>query len=361
MGTHPVYVQLTNLIRQNTPCALATVISSGGSTPQVPGSSAIFGTERVLTGTIGGGPAEYQVMLKSAEAMQSGRSEIISFDMAGQLHLGSDSICGGNMMVLLDAKPQANYAAFSQVNTALAERTPGILVTFIKENRDKTLHIERLWCNKSESAGLPDYFRSIAAETMQQMLSSPTGPAFRFLTVPAGEEPNPAWLCLEKVSPAPSLVIAGAGHVGKTLVGMGKFLGFEVTVWDDRSDFANPSHIPDADHHFSGPFIDFTKHLKIDNQVWLVIVTRGHHYDAEVLRHWIRTSPAYLGMMGSRSKIAQMRQQFLEQGWATGEEWDRIHTPVGLKIGAKTVEEIAVSIAAELVQVRNEVSQSYTE
>jgi len=360
MKIHSVYLQLTDLIKQSTPCALATVISSGGSTPQVPGSSALFGAKGVLAGTIGGGPAEYRVKLKSAEALLSGRSEILTFDMAGQLQHGSDSICGGSMVVLLDLQPLTNLTAYSHLNNALAERKPGVLVTFIEENEDKTLHIKRLWCESPAAPGLPDTVRTQAEETIQIMLSSNAGPTFQFHTVRAGREASPAWLCLEKVAPPPSLVIAGAGHVGKALVRMGKFLGFEVTVWDDRSDFANPDHIPEADHHFSGPFADFMDNLKIDHQVWLVIVTRGHQYDAEVLRQWIRTVPAYLGMMGSRSKIAQMRQQFLEEGWATEEQWNQVHTPVGLKIGAKTVEEIAVSIAAELVMVKNLVTQGYT-
>ncbi|MCK7489862.1 MAG: XdhC family protein [Anaerotruncus sp.] len=85
---------------------------------------------------------------------------------------------------------------------------------------------------------------------------------------------------------------------------------------------------------------------------YFVIVTRGHAKDAEALRAVIRREAAYLGMIGSRTKIGIMRREFLEKGWATAEEWARVRAPIGLEIGSKTVEEIAVSIAAELVQVR---------
>ncbi len=85
---------------------------------------------------------------------------------------------------------------------------------------------------------------------------------------------------------------------------------------------------------------------------YFVIVTRGHAKDAEALRAVVRREAAYLGMIGSRTKIGIMQREFLEKGWATAEEWARVHAPIGLEIGSKTVEEIAVSIAAELVQVR---------
>jgi xanthine dehydrogenase accessory factor len=87
---------------------------------------------------------------------------------------------------------------------------------------------------------------------------------------------------------------------------------------------------------------------------YFVIVTRGHRHDAEALRACIKRRAAYIGMIGSRHKVGLLKQEFLKKGWATAEEWDRVHTPVGLPIHSRTVAEIAVSIAAELVKVRAE-------
>ena len=88
------------------------------------------------------------------------------------------------------------------------------------------------------------------------------------------------------------------------------------------------------------------------SDTYVVIVTRGHQHDADALRACITSGAAYIGMIGSRHKIALMRDRFLEQGWATPDQWDRVFTPIGLEIGSRSVEEIAISIAAQLVQER---------
>jgi xanthine/CO dehydrogenase XdhC/CoxF family maturation factor len=258
------------------------------------------------------------------------------------------------MTVLIDASPEKHLATFENLTAARDHHSPGILVTLIEEKEDNAININRIWFQETNPSGIPDNLFPVLSPTLFQMLAQPSTFGFRKLTFPGSPIGQVSFACLETILPPPSLVIAGAGHVGKALARIGKFLGFEVTVWDDRSEYANPVNIPDADHHYSCNFDDLLAQIVINQYTYLVIVTRGHQFDAEVLRKWILTKPAYLGMMGSRTKIAQMRQQFLEHGWATPEEWDRVHTPIGLKIGAKTVEEIAVSIAAELVQVKNQ-------
>lgn len=331
--------------------ALATVVSASGSAPQVPGSMALFGADGLIAGTIGGGPAEYQVMLKAKEALRSRKSEILRFNLAGIPGGDSDSICGGTMSILLDAQPHLHREVWSQINKEVAEHNNGVLFSILLDGIDNIFRIRRFWIVNGVVSQLPEEFREVAAMALQGMNAQETRVPCRFLEFPYQiTGTKSVWFFLQPVIPPPSLVIAGAGHVGKAVAHVGKFLGYEVTIWDDRPDFAHPSHCPDADHHFTGPFEEFTRQLSIDDHTWLVIVTRGHQFDAVVLREWIKTSPAYLGMMGSRSKVAQLRDLFLSKGWASEEEWNRVHTPIGFKIGAKTVEEIAISIAAELVQ-----------
>jgi xanthine dehydrogenase accessory factor len=353
MEIQSLYNQLTELINQNIPCVLATVIEASGSTPQVPGSSAIIGKSGLLAGTVGGGPAEYKVVCKAMAAVGSAISEIIPFELDGNLPEGSDSICGGKMTVLIDASPEKHLATFENLTAARQHHSPGILVTLVEYKDDNTININRIWFEETDSLNLPESIYSGLKPYLSQMLTQSTSAIFRKVTIPYRTSEQVIFACLETILPPPSLIIAGAGHVGKALARIGKFLGFEVTVWDDRSEYANAVNIPEADHHYSCNLDDLPAQIVINQTTYLVIVTRGHQFDAEVLRKWIKTKPAYLGMMGSRTKIAQMRQQFLEQGRATPEEWDRVHTPIGLKIGAKTVEEIAISIAAELIQIKN--------
>jgi xanthine dehydrogenase accessory factor len=130
-------------------------------------------------------------------------------------------------------------------------------------------------------------------------------------------------------------------------------LNFEVTVIDDREDFANSENLPDA-HHIIVKDIGKAMHEVIkDHKTYIVIVTRGHHNDAEALKPCIGSDAAYIGMIGSRAKTAKMRDEFIRNEWTTEENWNKIYTPIGLKIGSQTVEEIAISIAAQLVMIRN--------
>ncbi|MDP2887569.1 MAG: XdhC family protein, partial [Bacteroidota bacterium] len=164
---------------------------------------------------------------------------------------------------------------------------------------------------------------------------------------------------LERIHPKPSLIIAGAGHIGHSLAHLGKFLGFDVVVWDDRHEYANQNMFPDVDVVLSGTVDESLGQIPVQDDSYLVIVTRGHKSDADVLRKFIGGNAAYIGMIGSKAKVAQMKALFLENTWATPEQWSRIYAPVGLDIGAQTVEEIAISIAAQLVKVKKQKSASH--
>jgi len=159
---------------------------------------------------------------------------------------------------------------------------------------------------------------------------------------------------VEPVRPLPRLVVAGAGHVGRAVARLGNLLDFSVTVIDDRAEFANIVNVPEADEVIAADIGEAVKAVEDSPDNYFVIVTRGHQKDAEALRAAIGRPAAYIGMIGSRRKIEIMECEFLESGWATKDEWARVHAPIGLAIGSRTVEEIAVSIAAELVKVRAE-------
>jgi xanthine dehydrogenase accessory factor len=158
---------------------------------------------------------------------------------------------------------------------------------------------------------------------------------------------------LEPLSPLPRLVIAGAGHIGRAVAHLGHLLDFEVTVIDDRAEFANRERLPEVDTIVLDDIGRAVAEFPSAPDTYFVIVTRGHRDDAGALRACIKLPAAYVGMIGSRRKISLMREEFIAREWATAREFDRVHAPIGLPIGSKTVEEIGVSIAAELVQVRS--------
>jgi len=156
---------------------------------------------------------------------------------------------------------------------------------------------------------------------------------------------------LEVVGRENDVLVFGAGHVGKAIAQFASLAGFRVTVWDEREEFANADNIPWG-RTLACPLNEVeARGLPFTSRTYAVIVTRGHSLDAEVVRLLDGKPAAYVGMIGSRRKIAFVRKRLLESG-VSREHLDRIYQPVGLPIKAETPEEIAVSVLAEIIAVR---------
>ena len=156
----------------------------------------------------------------------------------------------------------------------------------------------------------------------------------------------------ERIGRQPKLIICGAGHVSVPIIKMGKMLGFAVTVLEDRPKFADNARAAGADMVICESFEKALEGIHGDSDSWFVIVTRGHRYDTICLENILHKTYAYVGMMGSRRRVAIVKDQ-LEESGISRETLDAVHTPIGLKIGAETPEEIAVSVMAEIIQVKN--------
>ena len=150
----------------------------------------------------------------------------------------------------------------------------------------------------------------------------------------------------------PRLFIVGAGHVGNAFAHIAVTLGFETVVIDERPDFANPERLPGVDHIICGPYVESLAALPEYANSYFVFVTPGHKSDLACAPIALRRPFQYLGMIGSRAKIVMVRGALREQGFSE-EQLDRIHAPIGLSIGGRDPAEIAVSIAAEIIQVRS--------
>ncbi len=150
--------------------------------------------------------------------------------------------------------------------------------------------------------------------------------------------------------PQPDLVIVGAGHIAQPLCSMGALMGFRVIVVDDRPDFATRERFPEAERIVRVDFMDPFADIPIHSTSHIVLVTRGHKYDFECLRHLLKTEvePPYVGMIGSRRRIRAAFSQLQGEGMPKG-RLSRVRAPVGLDIGAETPVEIAVAVAAEII------------
>lgn len=153
------------------------------------------------------------------------------------------------------------------------------------------------------------------------------------------------------------LVICGAGHVSMAVIRIAKSIGFEVTVLEDRPSFADHARRAGADTVICDSFEAGLKKIPGSKRTYFVIVTRGHRYDMLCLKKILEKKNAYAGMMGSRRRVAIAKKQLEEEG-ISKELLDKIHTPIGLPIGAETPGEIAVSIMAEIIQCKNKKKQA---
>jgi xanthine dehydrogenase accessory factor len=156
---------------------------------------------------------------------------------------------------------------------------------------------------------------------------------------------------VEPILPPALVVVIGGGHVGKAVAHLAKWLGFRVAVSDDRVEFCTPESNPDADEFYPVPMEELPRHLSITPHTVLILPTRGNTVDVAGLPALLETSAGYIGIIGSRRRWSETVKQIREKG-VTEEQLKRVHSPIGLGIGAETPEEIAVSILAEVLMER---------
>lgn len=159
-------------------------------------------------------------------------------------------------------------------------------------------------------------------------------------------------LIIERIIGKPQLVICGGGHIALSLASMAKMLDFNVIVIDDREEFANKERFPEADNIICDNFSNALDNILFNKNSYFVIVTRGHKADQECLEKILKNEFRYLGMIGSKAKVANSIRQLLEKGY-TKEDINKVHAPIGISINAKTPAEISVSILAQIIQDKN--------
>ena len=257
--------------------------------------------------------------------------------------------------MFVEPLPAAAAPVLEKLPALTEQRRRAVLTTIITPAQDAALVGARVLAHLDGSIEGPvsaELRDAIAARTEEVLAQG--GPSLQILTLPDGAEVT---VYCEPLLPRAELIICGAGHIGRALCHLGAWLDFDVTLIDDRSDFANAERLPEADRILDEDPDEELKKLPLGPDSYVVIVTRGHRHDAKCLRACIRSELAYLGMIGSRRKIKLIFDELQEEELAAPEDLERVHAPIGLNIGGASVEEIAVSIAAELVSVRSSQGQ----
>jgi len=349
-----IFQNIHRLLGQGKKSVLARIVRHTGSAPRTTGTKCIIVEDGSIIGTIGGGLLEYQVSQKAEDVFRSGKSTILHFRLTGKELENSEMLCGGTADVYLEPifpENRLTKELFLKVNEMILAGGKGTLLTVIAEGidfNDTDCHV--LIDGDGKRTGSTAGYKEL--ESLESKTDPGTG-------IPALLEPEKGNLPVfsEAIRPDDVLYLFGAGHISVFVASLASMMGFKVFVIDDRKDFASRERFEQVEEIIVRPFEEVFDHISVTAASYMVIVTRGHIHDRDVLRRALNTKPAYIGMIGSRRKRRVIYDSLMEEG-ITKETLEGVHSPIGLDIGAETPEEIAVSIVAELIHVRAAVKEN---
>lgn len=309
---------------------LCSILASSGSAPRGAGAKMAVFADGTTIGTVGGGAVEQHTQRLAMQVHESKQPVSHGFRLAPNQVNDIGMICGGNVTVYFQLLTAADLPF---VQALLASLDSGENVWLVLKLLDGAICETGLYDEKN---GLR-FTGCLTKAELQPMLKARA----------VYQKGEPGYY-IEPISRTGMVYIFGGGHVGKALVPELARVGFRVTVFDNRPDFATKQTHPAAENVIFGDYYDIGKSVTITPEDYVVIMTPGHQADREVLLQAMRTDATYVGCIGSRHKIAATQRYLIDNG-IPEETLPRIHAPIGLAIQAETPEEIAVSITAELI------------
>jgi len=341
-----LYGAMAELLRKGESFAVATLLDKSGSAPRSEGAKMVVRGDGAILGTIGGGRLEAGAIVLARELIAARRSSIQPFDLTSRDAAASEMICGGSGEILvdfIDAADGGHLAIYQAAAEAGARGEKAWLITLLgKDPETGGLRTQQCLVKPDKTM-----VGSVQCDPylIEKMIA---GPAKLTIHSEAFDEHR---FLVEPLRRGGELFVFGAGHLGQRIAPLAETVGFRTHVLDDRADFAHRARFPaPIEVRAIGSFKELPA-LGIDEDSYLVIVTRGHLFDKTVLEQVLRSGAAYIGMIGSRSKRDLLYAELMDRGFAR-EELERVHSPIGTEIGAETPEELAVSIVGELVKVR---------
>ncbi|MFJ6523583.1 XdhC family protein [Streptomyces filamentosus] len=341
--------ELHRWVEQGRDFAVATVVAVGGSAPRQPGAALAVDSEGTAIGSVSGGCVEGAVYELCQAALADGEVVVERFGYSDEDAFAVGLTCGGIIDILVTPVrggvfPAALAAAVSGEAAALAR-----IVSGPGELLGRALLVRPDGSYEGGLGGHPELDRTAAAEARALLDAGRTG------TVEMGEDGSrcgqPLTLLVESSVPAPRMIVFGAIDFASALVRVGKFLGYHVTVCDARPVFATARRFPEADEVVVEWPHRYLESTEVDARTVLCVLTHDAKFDVPLLRAALRLPVAYVGAMGSRRTHEDRNARLREVG-VTELELARLRSPIGLDLGARTPEETALSIAAEIVADR---------
>jgi xanthine dehydrogenase accessory factor len=334
--------------------AVASVVSVGGSAPRGLGAALAVDGEGTAIGSVSGGCVEGAVYDLCVQALQDGRAVRERFGYSDEDAFAVGLTCGGIIDVLV-TPVRANApsrAVFAEALTAAAERRPAAVARVVEgpaELLGNALLVRPDGPAEGGLGGHPDLDRTAAAEARALLDAGRT--ALVGVSEDGSHCPGGLTLLVESSVPPPRMIVFGAVDFAAALVRAGKFLGYRVTVCDARPVFATAARFPEADEVVVGWPHRYLRGTATDARTVLCVLTHDAKFDVPLLTEALRMPVAFVGAMGSRRTHADRTRRLREAG-LTDRELARLRSPIGLDLGARTPEETALSITAEIVAAR---------
>ncbi|MGI5480014.1 XdhC family protein [Streptomyces lavendofoliae] len=341
--------ELHRWVEQGRDFAVATVVAVGGSAPRQPGAALAVDSEGTAIGSVSGGCVEGAVYDLCRQALQDGGTVLERFGYSDEDAFAVGLTCGGIIDILVTpvrggVVPAALEAAAGGRAAALARITDGPA-----DLMGRALLVHPDGSYEGGLGGHPELDRTAAGEARAMLDAGRTG------TVAIGEDGSrcgqPLTLLVESSVPAPRMIVFGAIDFAAALVRVGRFLGYHVTVCDARPVFATPARFPEADEVVVRWPHEYLADTEVDGRTVLCVLTHDAKFDVPLLELALKLPVAYIGAMGSR-RTHQDRNRRLREVGVTELELARLRSPIGLDLGARTPEETALSIGAEIVAAR---------
>jgi xanthine dehydrogenase accessory factor len=344
-----LYARMADLRREGRRFAVATVVRTLGSTPQVVGAKLILDEDDRAAGTLGGGCVEADAIEASRAIIARGGRSLRAYELTEDLAWNTGLVCGGTMWILAEPSEAAlqadNRDLLPDLVGAAAGGPPMAVVTLLRR-ADRQIEFEgRAFVDGvgRMTGSLGD--AALDARTAAAALAHLPHGTTRVLPLEDGRD-----LLIEAVASKPRLVVAGGGHVALAIARQALLLDFDVTILEDRPEFASPDRFPGATV-LQGEVPATLGSIDHGWNSFIVIATRGHKLDADCVRAAVSTRARYIGLLGSRRKTVLITKMLQEEG-VEDDRIRAIRAPVGLDLGGRTPAEIALSVMAEITKER---------
>jgi xanthine dehydrogenase accessory factor len=330
-----IYDAVEDYLSRGRSGAFATIVKKSGAAPRERGAKMFIGDDGLIFGTVGGGSVEAEVCRAAGAVAASGRAGCVHYSMDGHLVEDEGMICGGNVDLFLEPAVDRYRGLYRMVGDLEKQGKDALVIT--------------RFCEDSLSKSLGGESGLMAGDDVEEEVRKQLPSYLKEKAPVMGDG-----IIFEPIISSSWLYLFGGGHISQYVSKIATMVDFNVVVVDDRSEFANKERFPEAQEVIVDDFRRVVDRLPFRGREYVAILTRGHKHDATVLEEVLKKPARYIGMIGSRRKNSLVMDYMRSKGFGES-ALQSVYAPIGVGIEAETPQEIAVSIVAQLIEVKRKV------